>query len=311
MAWNIDRLPKLNGRIAVVTGANRGLGFETARGLAARGALVIIACRDPARATETVARLIGEFPDARIETVALTLDDLASVRACVAELVDRLETVDLLICNAGVFGIDYGHTKDGFEWHFGANCLGHHVLTLGLLPLLAKGHDARVVTVTSAMYRKGKLDFADLDWRRRPYSKWQAYADSKLGNLLLAEELQRRIDHAGLAIKNLLAHPGYAATNSAWGGRSMKPTLLETAMLALGNALMAQTPAMGAAPSLLAATDPAAKGGDLYGPTKLGGMRGEPAKADKKITPDPAAAARLWQVAAELTGADWGFPQAA
>lgn len=298
---------QLAGRTAIVTGANRGIGLETARGLAARGASVIVACRDPDRADETVRRLRAEHPGGQHRAVSLALDDLGSVAACARSLRAELDGLDILVCNAGVFGIDHGHTAQGFEWHFGANCLGHFALTLDLLPLLARRPGARVVTVTSAMYRRGKLDFTDLDWRRRPYSKWQAYADSKLGNLLLAEELQRRLDEAGIAVTSLLSHPGYAATNSAWGGRSMKPTLAETVMLALGNALMAQSPAMGAAPSILAATDPAARGGDLYGPSRLGGMRGPPARADKKIAPDPATALRLWQVAMKLTGRNGDF----
>ncbi|PWR23403.1 oxidoreductase [Zavarzinia compransoris] len=299
------------GRIALVTGANRGIGFETARGLVAQGADVVIACRDAGRAEDAVRRLGAERPGARVAEVPLALDDLASIEACRAEVARRYGHLDLLVCNAGVFGVEHGHTAQGFEWHFGANCLGHFALTLGLLPLMAGRPDARVVTVTSAMYRKARLDFSDLDWRRRKYGKWQAYADSKLGNLLLAEELQRRLDAAGIAVKSLLSHPGYAATNSPWGGRSIKPTLMETAMLALGNALMAQSPAMGAAPSLLAAGDPSARGGDLYGPSRLGGMRGPAAKADKKIPPDPATAARLWDVASSLTGTNWGFRSAA
>lgn len=298
---------QLAGKTALVTGANRGIGLETARGLAARGASVIVACRDAARASETVDRLRAEFPTAEHRAVPLALDDLGSVGACAEALYDSLDGLDILVCNAGVFGIDHGHTAQGFEWHFGANCLGHFALTLDLLPLLARRPGARVVTVTSAMNRRGKLDFDDLDWRRRPYSKWQAYADSKLGNLLLAEELQRRLDSAGLPVLSLLSHPGYAATNSAWGGRSMKPTFAETIMLALGNALMAQSPAMGAAPSVLAATDPSATGGELYGPSRLGGMRGPPAKADKKLTPDPATALRLWQTAMTLTERNGDF----
>ncbi|MCF4167688.1 SDR family NAD(P)-dependent oxidoreductase [Zavarzinia compransoris] len=302
---------ELEGRIALVTGANRGIGLETAKGLVARGAEVVIACRDESRAAETLDRLRAVRPGATVRAALLSLDDLASVRDCVATVSDSLPGLDILVCNAGVFGVEHGHTAQGFEWHFGANCLGHFALTLGLLPLMAGRRDARVVTVTSAMYRRGRIDFEDLDWRARRYNKWQAYADSKLGNLLLAEELQRRLDQAGIGVKSLLSHPGYAATNSAWGGRSIKPTLMETAMLALGNALMAQSPAMGAAPSLLAATDPAARGGDLYGPSKLGGMRGAPAKADKKITPDPATAARLFDLALARTGTRWDFRDAA
>lgn len=292
----------LAGKTAVVTGANRGIGLETALGLAERGATVIMACRDAERAAETVARLHREHPGREHRAVSLVLDDLDQVGACAATLAAELDGLDILVCNAGVFGIDHGHTKQGFEWHFGANCLGHFALTLDLLPLLAKRPGARVVTVTSAMNRRGRIDFDDLEWRKRPYSKWQAYADSKLGNLLLAEELQRRLDAVGIPMLSLLSHPGYAATNSAWGGRSINPTLLETLMLALGNALMAQSPAMGAAPSVLAATDPAARGADLYGPSRLGGMRGVPAKADKKLKPDPATALRLWQSAMKLTG---------
>ncbi|MDD3446107.1 MAG: SDR family NAD(P)-dependent oxidoreductase, partial [Zavarzinia sp.] len=237
-------IQELTGRTALVTGANRGIGFETAKGLATRGAHVVVACRDEARAAETVARLQALGAPGTIRAVELSLDDLASVRDCADRVAGTIGGLDLLVCNAGVFGVEYGHTAQGFEWHFGANCLGHFALTLGLLPLMAGRPDARVVTVTSAMYRRGRIDFDDLDWRGRPYNKWQAYADSKLGNLLLAEELQRRLDRAGLGVKSLLAHPGYAATNSAWGGRSIKPTLTETVMLALGNALMAQSPAM-------------------------------------------------------------------
>jgi NAD(P)-dependent dehydrogenase (short-subunit alcohol dehydrogenase family) len=287
-------MPDLTGKVALVTGANRGLGFETAKTLAGRGARVILVCRDLALGSEAAARMGG-----KVEVVVIALDDLASIEAGAAEIARRTDRLDIVVNNAGLFGVDFTKTKQGFEYHFGTNHLGHFALTLKLWPLLAA---ARVVTVTSAMYRRAKIDFDDLDWQKRPYSKWQAYADSKLANLLFAEELQRRFDAAGFKATSVLAHPGYAATNSPFGGRSMKPNFGEVIMLVLGNLLMAQSPAMGAQPSLMAATDAQARGGDLYGPTKMGGMRGAPAKADKKIAPDPALALRLWQVSSGLTG---------
>ena len=287
-------IPDLASRTVIVTGASSGIGLETARALAAHGARVVLAVRDEARGRAAAGALPGPGP---AEVRLLDLARLDSVRAFAR---DWSGPVDLLINNAGVMAPPLSRTADGFELQFGTNHLGHFALTNLLLPSIS----GRVVTVSSGVHRSGRIDFDDLNWERRRYRPWQAYAQSKLANLLFTAELQRRLTEAGSGVLSMAAHPGYAATNlqSHSGSR-----LLRFAMEELGNRLLAQDAAGGAFPTLYVATQDL-PGNTFAGPSRLGGLRGAPAPCARSgAASDAAAAARLWQVSERLTGVT--FPE--
>src|SRR3954469_4000255 len=282
-------LPHQAGRTAVVTGANSGLGLATAAALAAAGAHVVLAVRDPARGEAAAAGLPGS-----VEVRRLDLADLASVRAFAA---DWRGDLDLLVNNAGVMAVPAGVTVDGFERQFGTNHLGHFALTNLLLPHVTD----RVVTVSSTMHRSGVIDLDDLNWQRRPYSANGAYAQSKLANLLFTLELERRLREAGSRVRALAAHPGYAATNLQ--GRS--GNRIADGAMKLGNVLLAQSDERGALPTLAAATRDL-PGGSYLGPDGFQEMRGFPTLVGRTAAAgDPELARRLWEESARLTGVDF------
>lgn len=289
----------------VVTGANSGIGFETALGLAARRSRVILACRRPDAAHEAVGRIRSRVPGAAVEVEHLDLSDLASVEACAGRLAGRLARLDCLVNNAGIMGVPRSSTVDGFERQLAVNHLGHFALTGRLLPLLLAAPRPRVVTVTSETYRFGRLDFEDLQGERR-YRPWRAYARSKLANLLFTLELDRRSREAGSSLLSLAAHPGYAGT-----GLQLSPERRLRGPLrrfwTWTNAHIAQDAAAGALPSLRAAADPDALGGTLYGPSRLLGGRAVRDKVPAARARDLDAARRLWEASAALTGTDCRF----
>ncbi|GAB10340.1 putative oxidoreductase [Gordonia araii NBRC 100433] len=276
-----------SGRTAIITGANSGLGKETAIALAKAGADVVLACRNLDKANAAAAE-VG--PGARVEQL-----DLASLDS-VRDFADRIDRADLLINNAGVMAVPYRKTADGFEMQIGTNHLGHFALTLLLLDK-DKVSD-RVVTLSSFMHRLGKLDFDDLNWERRRYNRWRAYGDSKLANLLFGKELARRLAASGSSVVSTIAHPGYADTELQSHTES-----IQDRVMVLGNKLMAQSAADGALPTLYAATSAQARNGGFYGPTKRGGMQGPPGpSAYRKAADNEQLATRLWQISEELTG---------
>jgi NAD(P)-dependent dehydrogenase (short-subunit alcohol dehydrogenase family) len=292
--WTANDIPDLSGRRAVVTGANSGIGYHTALQLARHGASVVLACRSAERGQAAFDRIRKAAPAADLALGALDLADLASVRT----FADRYgaEPVDVLVNNAGVMAIPRRATADGFETQFGTNHLGHFALTGLLLPALRSAPSARVVTVTSGFAWTGRLDFDDLQGERR-YRKWAAYAQAKLANLLFAKELDRRFPE----LTSVAAHPGYAATNLQRTGPRMQGNTLMEKATGIGNALIAQSAAAGALPSLYAATADV-EGGACYGPRLLQ-YRGAPAKV---VTPPhanrPGLGERLWEVSETLTG---------
>jgi NAD(P)-dependent dehydrogenase (short-subunit alcohol dehydrogenase family) len=298
--WTTADIPDQSGRIAVVTGANSGLGYQTSLALAAKGARVVMACRSPERGTAAVARLKASVPDADVDLRPLDLADLDSVRA----FADTVETVDLLVNNAGVMALPSRRTTaQGFEMQVGTNHLGHFALTGLLLPRLLERPGARVVTVSSGVHRYGRL--ADLDdlQSERAYSAWRVYGLSKLANVLFFTELDRRLRAAGQPVLSVGSHPGYAATNLQTAGPGADGGNIYSRTSGLANKLFAQSDAMGALPSLRAATDPAVQGGDYYGPGGFMHMRGYPARdAYSKAGHDVAAAGRLWDESERLTG---------
>src|SRR5258705_1517743 len=291
--WTSDDVPGQQGRLAVVTGANTGLGFETAQVLAARGASVVLAVRDIEKGKRAAARIAGTAPGANVMVQHLDLTSLDSIRAAADELRAKQPRIDLLINNAGVMFTPRQTTHDGFELQFGTNHLGHFALTGLLLEHMLPVPGSRVVTVSSIGHRThARINFDDLQGERS-YSRVGAYNQSKLANLMFTYELQRRLSGAGTTIA-VAAHPGFAATELA------RYTPAASAALAR---LISQKPAMGALPVLRAATDPGVLGGQYYGPRRLLGTRGYPELARSSgQSRDTAIQRRLWTASEELTG---------
>jgi NAD(P)-dependent dehydrogenase (short-subunit alcohol dehydrogenase family) len=298
--WTTSDIPDQSGRTAVVTGANSGLGFITARELARHGARVVMTARDPARGADALRRLHEDVPDADVELRELDLADLASVRSFAAELTASNPTLDLLINNAGVMAIPRRETTDGFEMQFGTNHLGHFALTGLLLPTLVDVAGARIVTVSSNAHKTGKIRFDDLQ-REQSYSRWPTYSQSKLANLLFAFELQRRLSAIDAPAISLAAHPGTASTNLVAPGA--EGSRLKERVMRLGVRIIGQSDEQGALPQLYAATAPDVHGGEYYGPSGFGESRGYPKRVTSTSTSrDPELAARLWSISQDLTG---------
>jgi NAD(P)-dependent dehydrogenase (short-subunit alcohol dehydrogenase family) len=298
MDWGADDIPDQSGRVAIVTGANSGIGYETALALARKGARVILGCRDPGRGREAEQRLRAAAPGAEIRFVPLDLGSLASVADFAKRIASEAPKLDLLCNNAGVMVPPYGKTADGFELQFGTNHLGHFALTGRLLPLLRKAQAPRVVAVSSTAHRMGSIDFDDLQWERKRYSPWRAYGQSKLANLLFARELARRIAARGEPLVSAGAHPGATQTNlqqhSGFSRFAVK--------------LFSQAPPGGALPTLYAATAPGVSGGDYFGPGRLMELVGPPKPAySSPASKDMAVAARLWEVSERLTQVAYGI----
>jgi NAD(P)-dependent dehydrogenase (short-subunit alcohol dehydrogenase family) len=290
-------VPSQAGRIAVVTGSNTGIGFEAARVLAARGATVVLACRDTTKAEAAAERILSASPQAKVRAAHLDLASLASVRAAANALNAAYEGIDLLVNNAGLMFAPYSQTEDSFEQQFGVNHLGHFALTGLLLGHLLKAPGSRVVTVSSYSHRQGAIDFADLGLERG-YRRGAAYARSKLANLLFSYELQRRLAAAGAATTALAAHPGFART-----GLPGYMSLMARLGTRLIEPVLAQSAAMAALPVLRAATDPRARGGEFYGPGGRIGTKGYPVPVSSSArSHDAALQRRLWTESERLTG---------
>ncbi|MEU3191393.1 oxidoreductase [Streptomyces sp. NPDC006992] len=305
MGWTARNIPDQSGRTAVVTGANSGLGFVTARELARRGARVVLACRDEERGGRARDALVQELPEAgpRTELRRLDLGDLASVRAFAKELPD--ERVDLLVNNAGVMALPYGRTADGFERQFGVNHLGHFALTGLLLERLLAAPAPRVVTLSSGLHVLANIDIADLN-SEHSYRRWIAYGRSKTANLLFTHELARQL--ADTPLVAAAAHPGYAATNLQTAGARMEGRKTAERVMALGTRVMGQSADAGALPTLYAATAPGVAPDSYTGPRLLG-WRGAPAPSWRAPwTLSDVAAERLWAASEQLTGVTYGVP---
>jgi len=301
--WTVKDIPALPGKVAIVTGANSGLGLETSAELARAGATIVMACRDPRRATAAVAEVQCRAPGATVEAMALDLADLASVRSFVAAYKAKYGRLDILCNNAGVMHLPYQKTRDGFEMQVGTNHLGHFALTGLLLDLLKATPGSRVVTVSSVAHKVTRgIDLDDLNWERRPYSKGDAYAKSKLANLMFHFELQRRLKQAGSSVLAVAAHPGYSATNIGFGTKDKTPWWKRLAMN-IGNALFAQSAAKGSLPSLYAATVAEIRSGDYIGPDGFIEFMGHPKRVGCRAEArDPQLIERLWTLSEQLTG---------
>jgi NAD(P)-dependent dehydrogenase (short-subunit alcohol dehydrogenase family) len=298
--WTANDIADQSGRVAVVTGANSGLGYITARELARKGARVALACRNEVRGREAVARLIADVPHADVELRSLDMASLASIRAFADGIQASYPVLDLLVNNAGVMAIPRRETADGFEMQFGTNHLGHFALTGLLLPLLVNQPDARVVTVSSTAHRPGGLNFDDI-MHERSYRRWKVYSDSKLANLLFTYEFQRRLSAIDSPLISVAAHPGTASTNLVKPGS--EGNRLKQIVMTVGIRLIGQSEAQGALPQLYAATSPDVRGGEYFGPNGIAENRGYPKRVDStSASKDPATAARLWELSEDLTG---------
>ncbi|WP_158808048.1 oxidoreductase [Beijerinckia sp. L45] len=299
-AWTPASIPDQTGRTIVVTGASSGIGAEAAEVLAGRGANVVLAVRDVARGAAVRDRILKAYPDARLTVARLDVADLASVRTFAAAMAGTLQKIDVLLNNAGL-GMQPARaaTVDGFERQFGTNHLGHFALTGLLMPLLLKAAAPRVVGISSIAHRTGRIDFADLQHAQK-YSGNEAYAQSKLANLLFAFELDRRARAAQAPLVSVAAHPGIAGTGFVTA--TQMPGFVR-AVFGLGVRVVGQDAAHGALPGLYAATMPDVLGGQYWGPDGLMELRGAPALA--KVggnAQDRTVAARLWTVSEDLTG---------
>jgi NAD(P)-dependent dehydrogenase (short-subunit alcohol dehydrogenase family) len=295
MSWSEADIPDLSHRVAVVTGANSGIGFETARALAAKGARVILGCRSRTKGPQAAARIRDAVPGADVLFATLDLGSLASIEMFAKEVGAEVDHVDFLCNNAGVMMPPLGHTEDGFELQFGTNHLGHFALTAHLLPLLRETPGARVVTVSSLMHFAGWIHFADLNSDRR-YNAALAYAQSKVANLLFARELARRLDAANIGVVSAAAHPGSTRTEL-----QRHSDLMHAAVR-----FFAQDAPAGALPTLYAIVADGVRTGDYFGPQF--GIVGAPSRAiSSPLARNRDIARRLWEVSEDLTGVAFGI----
>jgi NAD(P)-dependent dehydrogenase (short-subunit alcohol dehydrogenase family) len=305
--WIEENVPSLTGRVAIVTGANSGLGLETARVLARKGAQVVLAARSEAKGAAAATEVLVGAPGASLTVMPLDLANLQSIRRFAEAFLATYDRLHILVNNAGVMAVPYRKTADGFEMQFGVNHLGHFALTGLLAPLMLKTPAARVVTVSSSAHLSGRMRFDDLN-SERSYSKWGAYGQSKLANLLFAYELQRRLAAAGSSAISAAAHPGFANTSLQLVGPQMEGSQFRIKLMSAVNRLMAQSAAMGALPQIYAATSPEVRGGDFIGPDGFMEQRGFPVKVKSSArSRDVAAASRLWVLSEQLTGISYPF----
>ncbi len=298
--FTADNVPDLAGKVFVVTGANTGLGFETAKVLAARGGEVVMACRSEAKARAAMARISAETPGANLDFVELDQADLDSVRRAADVLLAR-NRIDVLVNNAGVMMPPLSHTAQGFELQFGVNHLGTFALTSLVLPALQRTAGARIVVTSSIAHKSGEALWSDPK-AEAGYSRLQRYYDSKLANALFLVELDRRLRASGSGIAAVGCHPGIASTEL---GRNFA---MARFLVPLAGKLL-NTAEQGAWPTLQAATDPKAKSGDYYGPRGIREMAGASGPAFlTKLARDPGAGQWLWKRSVELTGVDPGLP---
>jgi len=301
LSWTTSDMPSQTDRVAVVTGANGGLGLAVVRALAAHGAHVVMAVRDVAKADGARDDLLAAQPDASLEVVALDLADLASVRAAVEVIAAAHRSIDLLVNNAGVMAIPERQTADGFEMQLGTNHLGHFVLTAGLCSSLARASGARVVSVTSTGRHFGRGVDADNPHMHGRYDPWRAYGQSKLANLHFALELDRRFRRAGARARSLVAHPGFANTDLQANSARETPGGASQRFFHLAVERFGMSAEGGALPLLRAATDPSARGGELYTPRWVNS--GPPVRRPMmKRTRDLDAMRTLWEVSERETG---------
>lgn len=308
--WSVKDIPEQTGRHVLITGATSGLGFESALALAGAGAKVTLTGRNVEKAQQVLATIRQQYPQADIEFMPLNLSSLTDIAQFAAEFKQRHATLDVLINNAGVMTPPVRYeTEDGFELQFGSNYLGHFALTAHLLPLLKRGHQPRVVSLSSSAHKlAADIHFDDLQWQKK-YRAMPAYAQSKLAMLMFAFELQRQSDVNGWGIMSNAAHPGFARTGLQATGPKMglngKVSLTER-LITFVEPFVSQSAAEGALPTLYAATSIAAQPSGYYGPQRFYELKGPVGNASvARRAKDEHTASRLWQVSTQLTQVNW------
>lgn len=300
MSFSLDKIPSQKGKIAVVTGANTGLGYETALGLASKDCKVIMACRNKDKAEKAMAKIRKEVPDANLEFIKLDLNSLKSVRDFAKAYKEKYDRLDLLINNAGLMIPPLMRTEDGFESQFGVNHLGHFLLTNELFSVIKQTENARVVSLSSIAHKNGRIYFDDPNWEKS-YSRSDAYNQSKVACLMFAYELQRRLNDSRSTVISVAAHPGVSDTEL---GRYI-PKVLYYLFKPI-TPLFTHHPKEAAKPTLMAALDENVKGGDYYGPQGFNEMKGDPGKARSTgYSKKRDEAAKLWELSEKLTGQEF------
>lgn len=295
--WTTQNLPNMRGKVAIVTGGNTGLGFQSALALAQAGCKVIIACRNLDKGSDAVNKIVQSVPDADVVAQWLDLTDFASIKSFAISFMAVHEHLDVLLNNGGVVNLsELQHTKQGHEMHFATNHLGHFCLTGQLMPVITMTPDARVITVSSGGYKFGEIQFDDLDWRKRAYHRVKCYGDSKLANMLFFQYLHQQFSHYGVDARSLAVHPGLTASdrqqNQGVGGIISK--------------IAASPIQCGVQPLLRACCDPDCHSGDFIGPKF--GIRGRPVKTQiTSAASNLITAQRLWDYSSEATRTYFDF----
>jgi NAD(P)-dependent dehydrogenase (short-subunit alcohol dehydrogenase family) len=306
MKWTQADIPNLTEKVVVITGANSGLGLESTKAMAAKGATVVMACRNVDKAQAAKALVLVNDPAAKLDVMPLDNASLASVRAFADAFKAKYKRLDILLNNAGVMAIPRQLTPDGFEMQFGVNHLGHFALTGLLLDLITKTPRARIHNVTSSANWSGTINFADL-MGETSYGRWGAYGQSKLANIFFTFELQKRLTAAGFDTISNTSHPGLVLGNLQANSVEQSGTKMEAWLYRFSELFMAQDIKMGVLPQLFGCTAVDAKGGTFYGP-KTFNLRGYPAEQKaNKAAYDSAALKRLWDVSEKLTGVTYTF----
>jgi len=291
--WDSKNIPDQTGRTVIVTGANSGIGFETARALASKNAGVILACRNQNKGSAAVDKIRQDLPHADVRFLPLDLSDLVSVKNFADQVNQDYSRLDLLINNAGVMIPPYGKTAEGFELQMGTNHLGHFALTGQLIEMIRSTPESRVVSVSSMAHKGGNIDFSDLHWEHRKYKPWKAYGDSKVANLYFIFGLANRLAAGGSHVITAASHPGWTATELQ----------RNSGLASFFNPVFAQDTAMGALPTLYAACGPDVQSKDYFGPGGRFEVKGYPkqvrasSRSQNKEIGD-----RLWQMSEKLTG---------
>jgi len=300
MNWTVENIPDLTGKIIIVTGGNSGLGYESVKAFASKGAEVVLACRSTEKGEEARTEILKAFPEGKIQVMQLDLGELESVRNFAASFKNSHKKLDVLLNNAGIMMTPYFTTKDGFEGQLGTNHLGHFALTGLLMDTVLQTEGARIVNISSGAHKNGKMDFSNLQYENgRDYSPMKAYGRSKLSNLLFTYELQRKLEAANKHTIAVAAHPGVALTNLA---RHLEGKILFKILTPLFKR-MAQDPAMGALPQIRASVEPEVKGGEYYGPDGKKEYKGYPVLVpSNEASHNLQDATSLWEESVKLTG---------
>ena len=298
--WTLQNIPDLSGKVVIVTGGNSGLGFESVKAFAEKGAEVILACRSIEKGENASLKIAQSKPKGKIVVMSLDLTDLASIKSFAADILKDYNQLDVLLNNAGIMMSPYGLTKDGFESQIGTNHLGHFALTGHLIKILISTPNSRIVNVSSNAHKFGKMDFDNLLFENgKGYTPMKAYGQSKLANLLFTYELQRRLEKSGASSLSVAAHPGIAATNLA---KYMEDKWWFKLLMPLAS-LMVQNQADGALPQIRATVDPDVKGGQYYGPGGSGERSGPPVLVQSnEASHNKEDAKKLWELSEQLTG---------